>query len=254
MATQPVDDIGAVLGRFQDWAGTQAATAAKPGIREIPYEEALASDRYRWKAATHARNQLAEKPESTADSKAGGSGREPAEPSRNRRAAKKVGARDRDPIAPERAVPKTVSSAVRRTAAKSGGQRQFSAKGGESKTKPAFRQVLSEALKPSELVVAQPDELVRHNAVSVRLAPAERAQIQKRAAEAGTTVSAYIRQCALEVEQMRNQVRQALAAIEQGRPVPPLGADKIPTPQPGFFARIARRFLAHRNPALALGD
>src|ERR1700739_3327756 len=49
MHTQPVEDIDAVIGRFQAWAGARSAPEAKPGIRELSYEEALQSRRYRWK-------------------------------------------------------------------------------------------------------------------------------------------------------------------------------------------------------------
>src|SRR5690242_3285436 len=96
MATQPVEDIDAVLGRFQAWSGARTATEARPGIREIPYEEALASERYRWKGVgAHAARKPEPKaaaavaqPEMKAASQTG-----KAEPDAKRRAAKKVRAR-----------------------------------------------------------------------------------------------------------------------------------------------------------------
>src|SRR6185437_5389691 len=58
MATRPVEDIEAVLGRFQAWAGARNAAEAA-GIREISYDEALGSDRYRWKGARAAASKKA---------------------------------------------------------------------------------------------------------------------------------------------------------------------------------------------------
>ena len=43
MHIRPVDDIDAVIGRFQAWAGSRNATENKPGIRDLSYDEALQS-------------------------------------------------------------------------------------------------------------------------------------------------------------------------------------------------------------------
>ncbi len=64
-AAKPPEDIDAVLGRFQAWSATRKATdkttqktAPKQsddlpdGVRELSYEEALESSRYRWQART----------------------------------------------------------------------------------------------------------------------------------------------------------------------------------------------------------
>jgi hypothetical protein len=112
-----------------------------------------------------------------------------------------------------------------------------------------FQEALAEAVRPAEaLAVAQPVELSRQIAISVRLAPAERALIRTRAAEAGISASAYIRQCALEVEQLRAQVREAIAAMERRGAVSPRAAIR----GPGFFSRIALRLFLKREPVLAL--
>jgi hypothetical protein len=47
--------------------------------------------------------------------------------------------------------------------------------------------------------------------ITLRLTQAECAQLHKRAAEAGFTVSAYLRSCVFEVEALRAQVREALS-------------------------------------------
>jgi hypothetical protein len=53
--------------------------------------------------------------------------------------------------------------------------------------------------------------------VTLRMSNAEFAQLQQRAAEAGLTVSAYLRSCTFEVETLRAQVKQALAELRTTR-------------------------------------
>jgi hypothetical protein len=68
-----------------------------------------------------------------------------------------------------------------------------------------------------------PDRDLRSASVTIRLSRAECARLHQRAAEAGLTVSAYLRSCAVEAEALRAQVKQALAelktAAETARPV-----------------------------------
>ncbi len=52
--------------------------------------------------------------------------------------------------------------------------------------------------------------------ITIRLSNAECAQLHQRAAEAGLTISAYLRSCICEVEALRAQVKEALAQL---RPV-----------------------------------
>lgn len=49
--------------------------------------------------------------------------------------------------------------------------------------------------------------------ITLRLSNEECAQLHQRAAEAGLTVSAYLRFCTLEVESLRAQVKEALAEL-----------------------------------------
>lgn len=209
MHTQPIEDIEAVLGRFQAWAGTQGATKANRGIRELSYDEALCSSRYRW-------------------------------PGNSRTSAKKK----QEPETPAVKLETRASTQPRR---KPQPKPKSAAK---DRLKPAFREVLEEAVKPAAAVAttapAEPAELGRQVAISIRLAPAERAIIKTRAAEAGITASAYIRQCALEVEQLRAQVREAVARMERGRTAPSASL------RPGFLSRCLRRLFHRRSPSLAL--
>jgi hypothetical protein len=56
--------------------------------------------------------------------------------------------------------------------------------------------------------------------VTVRMSTAEYAQLQRRAAEAGMTVSAYLRSCTFEAEALRAQVKQALAELRPAQSLP----------------------------------
>jgi predicted DNA binding CopG/RHH family protein len=53
--------------------------------------------------------------------------------------------------------------------------------------------------------------------VTLRMSKSEFAQLQQRAAEAGLSVSAYLRSCTFEVEALRAQVKQALAELRTAR-------------------------------------
>jgi predicted DNA binding CopG/RHH family protein len=64
--------------------------------------------------------------------------------------------------------------------------------------------------------VAAPERELRTASVTIRLSQAESAQLHRRAAEAGLTVSAYLRSCALEAEELRAQVKLALAELKAG--------------------------------------
>jgi hypothetical protein len=68
--------------------------------------------------------------------------------------------------------------------------------------------------------VAAPDHDLRSASVTIRLSPAECARLHHRAAEAGLTVSAYLRSCAVEAEALRAQVKQALAELKAGTEPP----------------------------------
>ena len=54
---------------------------------------------------------------------------------------------------------------------------------------------------------------LKRASVTVRFSPGEAEQLRRRSAEAGLTVSAYLRSCAFEVEGLRAQVKDALATM-----------------------------------------
>jgi predicted DNA binding CopG/RHH family protein len=59
---------------------------------------------------------------------------------------------------------------------------------------------------------AAPDDL-KTASITIRMSHSECAQLRQRAAEAGITVSAYLRSCTFEAETLRGQVKEALAQL-----------------------------------------
>ncbi|HKF49008.1 MAG TPA: hypothetical protein VKB38_16740 [Terracidiphilus sp.] len=60
-------------------------------------------------------------------------------------------------------------------------------------------------------------EKFRCASVTVRLSPQENEQLRQRAAEAGMTVSAYLRSCTFEVESLRAQVKATLDELRKAQ-------------------------------------
>ena len=79
--------------------------------------------------------------------------------------------------------------------------------------------VAADAVRVWQPAVAT-DRDLRTASVTIRLSQAECARLHQRAAEAGLTVSAYLRSCALEAETLRAQVKQALAKMNAGSKPP----------------------------------
>ena len=69
-----------------------------------------------------------------------------------------------------------------------------------------------------------PKERLKTASITIRLSEVECTQLRQRAAEAGITVSAYLRSCTLEVESLRAQVKETLAQIRQSGKNPPRAA------------------------------
>lgn len=62
------------------------------------------------------------------------------------------------------------------------------------------------------------DRDLRSASVTIRLSKAECARLHQRAAEAGVTVSAYMRSCTFEADALRSQVKAALAELKAAAP------------------------------------
>jgi hypothetical protein len=86
---------------------------------------------------------------------------------------------------------------------------------------------------------------VKRASITIRLSQAECAQLHERAAEAGLTVSAYLRSCTLEVESLRAQVKEALAQLRSGVPT---ATHTSPTPdQSPRLGWLLRTFTQRRS-------
>jgi hypothetical protein len=60
------------------------------------------------------------------------------------------------------------------------------------------------------------DRNLKSASITIRMSHEECAQLRKRAADAGLTVSAYLRSCTFEAESLRAQVKDALAQLRAG--------------------------------------
>jgi len=107
----------------------------------------------------------------------------------------------------------------------------------------ATRQAAS-ALKTETMVARESstalDRNLKRASITIRLSSAECAQLHKRAAEAGLTVSAYLRSCTFEAESLRALVKDTLAQLQAAQST---GKPK-PTPQAkaSWFGWLLRFF------------
>jgi plasmid stability protein len=258
---QPSEDIDAVLSRFQSWSGSRKTSDPKDGVREVSHEEALQASRYRWQA--HVPPTRVTEPDEKRDLGKRDLGPEPGVipiPSPvplvspvPTVAAPAVGSflstLDGDLLAPdtvafEAAVPepRIPLAAARKSA-----------------VPPEFRAVLAETVLPDAPQTAlaktraATGEPERQLSMTLRVAASEQALIKIRAAEAGISASAYLRQCALEVEQLRAQVKLALDIIERNATLPSSGGKLSLQQAPvGFFTRVRQAFFGGRSTALSL--
>ncbi len=92
--------------------------------------------------------------------------------------------------------------------------------------------------RPDRTVSAPPDVSLKRASITIRLSEPECAQVRRRAAEAGLTVSAYLRSCAFEVESLRTQVKETLAQLRKPAPAP---MAPLPSRQKPWFHFWSRR-------------
>jgi len=230
----PAEDLDAVLGRFQDWSASRRKKEPADGVRELSYEEALQSSRYRWQS----RAELAAV--------------QPAKAIAPDRDAVRDEAEAAEPATPE---PPALEDALAPDTVILSGSTHSHLDASASDT-PAlssvFGTVLAEAVSPDTnsgplaLVWPAAGRPERQVSMSLRVAASEQALIKARAAEAGLSVSAYLRQCALEVEKLRAQVHHTLAMIES-RSEQKAGhiAPAIQMPRDGFLARLRQRLFGN---------
>jgi hypothetical protein len=253
----PAEDIETVLGRFQAWTeahhrktGTpeprsaeklrRAASAKRedPGLREISYEEALKAVKTR-RAPAAPKKAVApplRKPAPAAEIPAHAEVAQPKTTTLPKIALPKTTTPAKEPIRPQthpRIYPQTPRPDFRQALAR-------------SMTIPSA--ALQTYSRPSASALVPALAAARPAVVSVRLAPEERDQMRDRAAEAGLSISAYVRQCALEVEELREQVRQMAETAVSRAAAPPAAI----SPAPGFWNWVRRRFSRPSAPGLVL--
>jgi len=68
-------------------------------------------------------------------------------------------------------------------------------------------------LESNRLRTAQTGRNLKDASITIRMSKAECAQLHKRAAEAGVTVSAYLRSCTFEAESLRAMVKETLVQL-----------------------------------------
>jgi hypothetical protein len=237
------EDIETVLSRFQSWTGSRTPKAITDSVRELSYEEALASSRYRWKGRDDA--QPAGNPEDTLRTEPGVVPvASPESPMPEEVPIQKTDKTDE----PEFGViaPEARGTGTPRTAQRA---RQI----------PRGRQQFSDALAQSATfggagLTRSWRNGERQVAMSLRVAASEQALIKLRAAEAGVSASAYLRQCALDVEILRAQVQQFMAASVRSRPgaLREASLSEASNQGDGWLSRLMRRLGRPRSTELRL--
>ena len=89
--------------------------------------------------------------------------------------------------------------------------------------------------EPSLYLASSYERNLKDASITIRMSKAECAQLHRRAAEAGLTVSAYLRSCTFEAESLRAMVKDTLAQLRsvtaQAKPAASV---------PSRFSRVAR--------------
>ena len=228
----PAEELTDVLSRFTTWTASQRGSLPRTGskgrgnvslpeARELSYEEALRSTRFRVRRDDAT-------PESPAAPDVA-----PVIPKENvvqpiAAAEAKLKGRTRRPRAAESKAspfPRRRSSAAHRVEPQPAAQHSVHRIGkGNPAHQPVrkpdqvgviaaeFRQVLDASLSNSSSAAVNPGKSVW---IKLRVSSSEQALIQARAAESRQSVSAYLRQCAFEVENLRAQVQRALLDLQR---------------------------------------
>jgi len=81
---------------------------------------------------------------------------------------------------------------------------------------------------------------LKDSSITIRMSKAECAQLHRRAAEAGLTVSAYLRSCTFEAESLRTMVKETLAQLRSVQ-TQATTATAAPQPRRSRFGRLASK-------------
>jgi hypothetical protein len=94
------------------------------------------------------------------------------------------------------------------------------------------------------------DRNLKCASITIRLSQAECAQLRQRAAEAGLTVSAYLRSCTFEAESLRALVKDTLAQLRSATSAEKPAA--LPPSRPSWLQRLVRLLAPwHASPRVA---
>jgi len=112
---------------------------------------------------------------------------------------------------------------------------------------PAPRTRANPEPKSNRLPSAPVERSLKDASITIRMSQAECAQLHRRAAEAGLTVSAYLRSCTFEAESLRAMVKDTMAQLRsaQTQPKPANSANPAnpaPPPRPSGVGKLARLF------------
>lgn len=122
---------------------------------------------------------------------------------------------------------------------------------------PAPRPIADPHMQPDRLQAAPPEKNLEKNparnlarnlkdaSITIRMSKEEWAQLHRRAAEAGITVSGYLRSCTFEVESLRAQVKAALAELRAAK-APAEPSDPAPLPR-SRLRRLLRLLIPWRG-------
>lgn len=241
--SRPNEDLDAVIGRFQAWTMTQTQTkpSAKNAVSEISYEQALrATARYHRPEAT-----IPPLPQAAAWK---------AEPAVTDDHEDFLEELDVPVTAPARKSQHKHNKSARKAASP---KRTSTAANASATASPTFKkpkhtkESFAQVLRKETGLARTESNALRSSALTVRLSQDESALIKARADEAQLSTSAYLRQCALEVESLREQVRETLAKFHQptvttSASMPTLALPPAASPsKPGLFGGL-RNWLIRR--------
>jgi hypothetical protein len=231
------DTIESVAARFESWRAAQQGNHPAPvpsGVAEISYEQAL-------RHALRSRGLTAH-----AEQRPTG-GEEASEAAEEARGEDGGGARRRRRRSP---APQAGEETAPFSAAPAGRGGSDPARGAARPAGKDFRppHLEAEAVSAAGAETGTFAEVMgrqaalagrRQASLSLRLSAQDAALVRERAAQAGLTVSGYLRHCALEVEALRAQVKALLA---EPRPEPPRMPGTLPagrTGADGWWRRLA---------------
>jgi len=82
------------------------------------------------------------------------------------------------------------------------------------------------ASEPNPFQAAQLERNLKDASITIRMSHAESEQLRRRAAEAGLTISAYLRSCTFEVESLRAMVKDTVAQLRTAQAVEHIPSEK----------------------------